>query len=128
MQMPFLDLEKYKRVPEQTFFKRLGKVVNVVGLTIESSGPDAKLGDLCQILPNGEKTQKAVMAEDLGYKDKKTLLMPYDSVDGIGLGCMVENTGYPLRVVAGEKLLGKTLDGLGRPLDGEVIEGTPYPV
>ena len=128
MQMPFLDLEKYKRVPEQTFFKRLGKVVNVVGLTIESSGPDAKLGDLCQILPNGEKTQKAVMAEVVGFKDKKTLLMPYDSVDGIGLGCMVENTGYPLRVVAGEKLLGKTLDGLGRPLDGEVIEGTPYPV
>ncbi len=128
MQMPFLDLEKYKRVPEQTFFKRLGKVVNVVGLTIESSGPDAKLGDLCQILPNGEKTQKAVMAEVVGFKDKKTLLMPYDSVDGIGLGCMVENTGYPLRVVAGEKLLGKTLDGLGRPLDGEVIEGIPYPV
>ncbi|MGN0166909.1 MAG: flagellar protein export ATPase FliI [Acetatifactor sp.] len=123
-----VDLDKYKKVSEQTFFRKLGRVINVVGLTIESAGPDAKLGDLCQIIPNAEGKTVPVMAEVVGFKDKKTLLMPYDAVDGIGLGCMVENTGHPLRVVVGNGLLGKTLDGLGRPLDGEVIDGVPYPV
>ena len=66
--------------------------MNVVGLTIESAGPDSKLGDLCRILPETEGT-KPIMAEVVGFRDKKTLLMPYDSVDGIGLGCVVENTG-----------------------------------
>lgn len=122
-----VDLDKYKKITEQTFFRKLGKVVNVVGLTIESAGPDAKLGDLCRIVPNAEETSP-VMAEVVGFKDKKTLLMPYDSVDGIGLGCMVENTGAPLRVVVGEGLLGKVLDGLGRPLNGEAVSGVPYPV
>ena len=123
-----LNLEKYKKITEQTFFKRLGKVVNVVGLTIESAGPDARLGDLCRIVPNDEKQSAPVMAEVVGFKDKKTLLMPYDSVDGIRLGCMVENTGRPLQVIAGDGLLGKTLDGLGRPLTGEKVPGVPYPV
>ncbi len=43
-----LDLDKYSEVAEQTFFRKLGKVVNVVGLTIESVGPDARLGDVCR--------------------------------------------------------------------------------
>lgn len=128
MQMLSVDLDKYKKVSEQTFFRKLGKVVNVVGLTIESAGPDAKLGDLCRIIPISEEKAAPVLAEVVGFKDRKTLLMPYDAVDGIGLGCMVENTGHPLRVVVGNGLLGKTLDGLGRPLDGSQVEGGSYPV
>ena len=128
MQMLSVDLDKYKKVSKQTFFRKLGKVVNVVGLTIESAGPDAKLGDLCRIIPGAEEKTAPVMAEVVGFRDRKTLLMPYDAVDGIGLGCMVENTGHPLRVTVGNGLLGKTLDGLGRPLDGEQIEGVPYSV
>ena len=121
-------MSKYNRVMEQSFVRRLGRVVNVVGLTIESAGPDAKLGDVCQIIPQGEGAAP-VMAEVVGFKDKKTLLMPYDSVDGIGLGSIVENTGNPLRVLVGDGLLGKTLDGLGRPVDGSVPEnGIYYPV
>ena len=121
-------MSKYNRVMEQSFVRRLGRVVNVVGLTIESAGPDAKLGDVCQIIPQGEGATP-VMAEVVGFKDKKTLLMPYDSVDGIGLGSIVENTGNPLRVLVGDELLGKTLDGLGRPVDGSVPEnGIYYPV
>ncbi|MCH5345068.1 MAG: flagellar protein export ATPase FliI [Acetatifactor sp.] len=120
-----IHFQKYNNVIEDTFYRKLGKVVNVVGLTIESAGPDAKLGDLCRILPDGEEP---IMAEVVGFRDKKTLLMPYDVVDGIGLGCMVENTGYPLRVTVSDKLLGKALDGLGRPVDGTLIEGATYPV
>ena len=122
-----IDVEKYNKLADKTFYRKLGKVVNVVGLTIESAGPDSKLGDLCRILPETEGA-KPIMAEVVGFRDKKTLLMPYDSVDGIGLGCMVENTGDPLTVTVSEKLLGKTVNGLGIPIDGDTITGVAYPV
>ena len=126
MQTVSVNFDKYKKVVEEPLYKKKGKVVNVVGLTIESAGPDARLGDICEIMPEG--AQRPIMAEVVGFKDKKTLLMPYDSVDGIGLGSIVENTNYPLRVMVSDALLGMTLDGLGRPLDGSTIDGTPYPV
>ena len=122
-----INFEKYNKVADKTFYRKLGKVVNVVGLTIESAGPDSKLGDLCRILPEAEGT-KPIMAEVVGFRDKKTLLMPYDSVDGIGLGCVVENTDAPLKVTVSDKLLGKTVNGLGIPIDGENINGAAYPV
>ena len=127
MRRVVVNFEKYEKVLDQSFVRRMGKVVNVVGLTIESAGPDARLGDVCQIFPDGENA-KPIMAEVVGFKDKKTLLMPYDSVDGIGLGSIVENTGNTLRVLVCDQLLGKTLDGLGRPVDGMIPEGTPYSV
>ena len=106
------SLDKYQAVLNKTYFKKLGKVENVVGLTIESAGPDAKMGDLCRIYTDAEK-KNFILAEVVGFKDKKTLLMPYEVTDGIGLGCIVENMNYPLCVPVGESLLGKTLDGLG---------------
>ena len=74
-----IDFEKYNKMAEKSFYRKLGKVVNVVGLTIESAGPDSKLGDLCRILPDAEGA-RPIMAEVVGFRDKKTLLMPYDSV------------------------------------------------
>lgn len=122
-----INKDKYNKVVENIFFRKLGKVVNVVGLTIESAGPDAKLGDVCKIIPNVDGAEP-IMAEVVGFKDKKTLLMPYDAVDGISLGSSVENTNSPLTVTVSKELLGKTLDGLGRPVDGTEIRGTLYPV
>jgi flagellum-specific ATP synthase len=58
-----------------------------------------------------------VMAEVVGFQDSKLILMPVDSVEGIGVGCIVENTGKPLEVPVGFELLGHTLDGIGRPTD-----------
>ncbi len=131
MQAVGIDFSKYGRLSEDSFYKKKGKVINVVGLTIESAGPDAKLGDICRILPEGRGkdspgSQSSIPAEVVGFKDRKTLLMPYGPVDGIGAGCLVENTGVPLHVEVSESLLGKTLDGLGRPVDGSHCEGVPY--
>ena len=125
-----VNIRKYNKVKEMTFFRKKGKVVNVVGLTIESAGPDAKLGDLCVIRPENDEGDflAPIMAEVVGFRDKKTLLMPYDQTDGIGLGSIVENTGHPLGVAVSDALLGKTLNGLGVPTDGSVIEGGYYPV
>lgn len=122
-----LDIEKYKSVTEQVFFRKLGKVVNVVGLTIESAGPDARLGDVCRIVPDLPEAEP-VLAEVVGFRERKTLLMPLDAVEGIGLGCSVENTGYPLTVTVSEELLGKTVNGLGQPVDGSRVKGNSYPV
>lgn len=121
-----INFSKYSKITNETFFKKKGRVENVVGLTIESAGPEATLGDLCRIYPAGEE-YSPIMAEVVGFKDRKTLLMPCDKTDGIGLGCIVENTGEPLSVPVSDALLGKVLDGLGR-IDGEYMPGTPYNV
>ena len=118
-----MNLYKYDAVTQKTYFKRLGKVVNVVGLTIESNGPDAKLDDLCRIIVDKDEN-RFIMAEVIGFKDGKTLLMPFETTEGIGSGCIVENMGYPLSVSVGEDMLGLTLDGLGRPIDGSEYIGT----
>ena len=103
-------------------------MVNVVGLTIESLGPDASLNDLCKIVIS-EDEEKYVLAEVVGFRDNRTLLMPCDSTEGIGFGCIVENLGYPLSVSVGDEMLGQCLDGLGRPTDGSVIKtAVSYPV
>lgn len=122
------QLEKYMRLADRTFFTRLGKVVKVVGLTIESIGPDARLKDLCRIYIDRERDEY-VMAEVVGFKDNRLLLMPYDSVEGLGVGCIVENTGHPLSVLVGDEVLGHTLDGIGRPTDvPELKTSGEYPV
>lgn len=126
--MASINLKKYYNLKDKTFYKKLGRVVKIVGLTIESVGPDAKLNDLCKIIADSDQ-EKYILAEVVGFKDKKILLMPYENVEGIGLGCMVENLGHPLAVPVGEALLGKTLDGLGRPIDTSMIEcNQTYPV
>ena len=124
-----VQFEKYRAVADESFFARKGKIVNVIGLSIESAGPSAKLGDVCYIYPEDE-TLSPVMAEVVGFREGKIQLMPYDSTEGIGVGNVVVNTNKPLMVQVSDALLGRTLDGLGRPSDGgEKIEGgTPYSV
>ena len=123
-----IHFEKYEKIAEESFFAKKGKIVNVVGLSIESAGPDSKLGDVCYIYPE-DKTKKPIMAEVVGFKEGKTQLMPYDLTDGIGIGNIVENTGYPLSVKVSDELLGMTLDGLGRVTTGEQLTmGAEYPV
>ncbi|MGN0338130.1 MAG: flagellar protein export ATPase FliI [Lachnospiraceae bacterium] len=122
------DSSKYLQVSDRFFYNCYGKVAKVVGLTVESIGPEAKLGDLCRIVV--EKDQGFfVMAEVVGFHENRLLLMPYESMDGIGVGCVVENTGHPLTVSVGDELLGHTLDGLGRPTDSEeeIILPMQYP-
>lgn len=123
-----IDRNKYLALTNETYFDCLGRVTKVVGLTIESVGPDAKLNDLCRIFVGGDRSQ-AVMAQVVGFRDKHLLLTPFDSVDGIGIGAVVENTKAPLSIPVGDELLGHTLDGIGRPTDAEDLDlPQHYPV
>ncbi|HEY4390348.1 MAG TPA: flagellar protein export ATPase FliI [Paenibacillus sp.] len=96
-----------------------GKVTQVIGLMIESEGPDASVGDVCYIYPN--KSSQPLMAEVVGFRDNKVLLMPLGELHAIGPGCDVVGTGKPLTVQVGSELLGKVLDGLGQPLDESLL-------
>lgn len=114
-----IDLSKYKILLNQSYEKKLGKVAKVVGLTVESIGPAAKLNDLCHIITQDK--DQVINAEVVEFRDDRVLLMPYDQTVGVGLGSRVENTGAPLKVMVGDELLGKVLDGLGNPIDGSEI-------
>ena len=109
--MKEFDLEKYSSLTMEPLYKKYGKVVNVVGLTIESNGPEARLGDICYIYPD-INAKSGIMAEVVGFKNEKVILMPYEAVDGIGSGSLVENSKEPLTVQVSNQVLGRTLDGL----------------
>lgn len=103
--------------------KYTGSVTMVQGLLIESRGPHAVVGELCQILvPRG---RGIVWAEVVGLKGKTVQLMTYDEMEGIEVGCIVIAMGEHLSVPVSEKLLGRVLDAMGRPIDGKGDIGSP---
>ncbi len=112
-----IDVSKYHVVFKNEYIKRLGRVSQVVGLTIESVGPEVNLGSACLIRAN--KYTAPVMAEVVGFKDNKILLMPLGNMEGVGPGSTVEAMGKPLEVKVSNSLLGRVLNGLGEPMDGK---------
>lgn len=115
-------------VPTLTPYKWYGKVTRVVGLTIESKGPQASVGDLCYIYV-GKHQQKKLLAEVVGFRDEHVLLMPLNGVHEISPGSLVEATRRPLEIKVGSSLIGKVIDGCGLPLNGEELPTglSPFP-
>ena len=94
----------------------LGKIDKIVGTTVESMGPACRLGDVCTIdVVEGEAL---VMAEVVGFRENRVLLMPYEEMEGIGYGSAVRNTGERLRIAVSDQLIGRTVDAMGMPIDG----------
>lgn len=127
--MTAIDLQKYSIILDKIpLIEYTGKVTRVVGLTIESDGPKANIGDLCKILSAGE--DEDMYAEVVGFKDNKVLLMPFGHMKGIGPGSTVISEGRTLSVSVGEGLIGRILDGLGIPMDdkGPIDYEDEYPV
>lgn len=98
-----------------------GKVTQVIGLMVESEGPEASIGDVCYIYP--AKAGKPIIAEVVGFRNNKVLLMPLGELHSISPGSDVVSTGKPLTVQVGHELLGKVLNGMGEPMDGSAL---PY--
>ncbi|WP_427338633.1 flagellar protein export ATPase FliI [Caloranaerobacter sp. DY30410] len=116
--MEVIDIKKYvDAVNNVKLIKYYGKVTKVIGLTIESNGPQASIGELCYIYPFSSKV--AIPAEVVGFKEDKVLLMPLGDMEGIGPGSIVVSTGSSLKVNVSEELIGRVLDGLGEPIDGK---------
>ena len=100
--------------------KQVGKITEIIGLTIESDGPKSSIGDLCYIY--NELGDEPIMAEVVGFRKDKILLMPLASPDGIRPGASVINTGGAMKIGVGNQLIGRVLNGLGQPIDtlGEI--------
>ncbi|WP_144509257.1 flagellar protein export ATPase FliI [Bacillus sp. FJAT-22090] len=103
-------------------FKKYGRVSRVVGLMIESQGPESSIGDVCKIHINSSKNGPSIiLAEVVGFKEEIVVLMPYTNIREISTGCLVEGTNSPLEIKVGAELIGKVLDSMGNPIDGTVL-------
>jgi len=112
-----LNIEKMlTEIDQINTYKHFGKVQRVVGIMIESAGPEANVGEVCYIhaKSNGKKP---TLAEVVGFNNEKIILMPYSEVAEIGPGCLVEATGRPLSIQVGKGLIGNVVNSLGVPLD-----------
>lgn len=116
-----LELDKYKNLVKNVSSKDLvkfyGKVRQVIGLVIESDGPPCQVGEICHIYPN--EYSEPIVAEVVGFKEDRVLLMPIGSTIGVSPGNEVRATGKQLMVKVGPEILGRILDGLGNPIDGK---------
>lgn len=93
-----------------------GSVTRVTGQLIESDGPQAVVGEICRIrLADGGE----IMAEVVGFSDRRLQLMAYDDIEGIEIGCEVIADGHSLSIPVSDALLGRVLDARGNPLDGK---------
>ncbi len=106
--------------------EKVGKVLRIIGLVIEADGPEASIGDLCYIF--NSMNDKPVFAEVVGFQEKKILLMPLGSMEGLKPGAIVTNTKESMKIKVGDMLLGRVLDGLGEPIDskGEIKSNIYY--
>ncbi|WP_372788431.1 FliI/YscN family ATPase [Paraconexibacter sp.] len=95
---------------------RHGRVTDLIGLIVEATGVEAEVGEVCHIATG--RDSRPTPAEVVGFRAGRTLLMPLGEVHGIGPGDRVTATGKAVRVPTGPALLGRVLDGLGRPIDG----------
>lgn len=120
-----VDLKEYSDIIKNTNpIREIGKVVEIIGLIIEADGPQSSIGDLCYIY--NRLDQDPIWAEVVGFREAKILLMPLGSMEGLQPGAIVVNTGSAMKIKVGEQLLGRVLDGLGRPIDnlGEINSQT----
>lgn len=103
-------------------FKKYGRVVRVVGLMIESQGPECSVGDVCVIrVGNSVHEDAVIQAEVVGFREEIVMLMPYTNIQEISSGCLVECLGKPLEVKVGMNLIGSVLDSMGNPIDGKQL-------
>lgn len=97
--------------------RQYGKVRQVIGVVIESLGPNMAVGETCEI--SYKRNAEPVLAEVVGFRDSKVLIMPLGELEGIGAGSDVVAHGAPLEIGVTDHLLGRVLNGLGRPIDGK---------
>jgi flagellum-specific ATP synthase len=111
--------EELKAVAAAEILRPHGKVVQVVGMVVEASGPNAPVGDICLVHPEGGafERQRAIPCEVVGFREGRILLMPYGDMRGIQPGSRVVATGSPSLCQVGDELLGRVIDGTGNPID-----------
>lgn len=107
--------QAFQRARETRVLENRGRVVQLIGLVIESEGPLCAVGEVCRI--ESARHDGSTLAEVVGFRNHHVLLMPLGEVRGIHPGSEVIALGSPLKVPVGAGLLGRVIGSLGQPLD-----------
>src|SRR6184192_2763756 len=138
--VPVLDLSRHRSLVAQSSALRFqGRVVQVVGLSIEVEGLRLPMGDICHLYPDRASAGASrITAEVVGFRDNRLILMPFADTHGVRPGTAVFPSGRGFSVPVGEELLGRVIDGLARPIDGKgtlntshtarITDGPPSPL
>jgi len=92
-----------------------GQVTEVVGLLVESRGPTVAMGDFCEVMTSGGRS---IRTQVIGFRNGRVLSMPLEETEGLQLGDVVVARSEDARVEVGPGLLGRVIDGFGKPIDG----------
>lgn len=114
-----INVQKYKQVTHSQLWVYTGKVTKIIGMAIESIGPIANIGDICEIEPR--ENRESIKAEVVGFNKGRLMLMPLGNIEGIGPGCQVKAYGEKLVVKVDKQLLGKVVDWQAKPIDQEIL-------
>jgi flagellum-specific ATP synthase/type III secretion protein N (ATPase) len=122
------NLDRYRQaLASLKTIRTAGRVAQVVGLTIEATGLDSKIGDVCEV--HAQEDTRPLLTEVVGFRDERTLLMPLGEMLGVRPGSQIYPTGTFFRCPVGTALLGRVVNGLGEPIDSlgplEPIEYVP---
>ncbi|GAB4180651.1 MAG: flagellar protein export ATPase FliI [Calditrichia bacterium] len=107
----------FSAIDEFETVKSIGKVEEIIGLLIVSKGPSVAVGDLCYVIP--PNSSRKIPVEVVGFRGEQVLSMALGDMTGIAPGSKIESTGTTFSVKVGDQLLGRILDGLGKPMDGK---------
>lgn len=113
--MDFAEIRR--KVTDADLYRRQGKIEKIIGMTVEATGPECNIGDVCRIFRKG--SEEFIYGEVVGFNEGKIMLMPYTDIEGIGPGSIVDNTGRQLEVNVGSGLIGRIINAIGQPLDGK---------
>lgn len=111
MMHAYLDVVRHAELT-----RRSGRVLAISGQSIEAQGPDVSIGDVCEI--SLAHTSAKLLAEVVGMRPGRIVLMPYGDLRGVAAGCRVDAGGQVPGIGVGSKLLGRVIDAFGVPIDG----------
>lgn len=118
MELAYDIINRHKRLIERADpIKVNGKVTDVIGLVIVSSGPNVSLGEICTVLDR--EGNEVCKSEVVGFKDGKVLSVALGEVHKISPSCEITASGKSFLIGVGDNLLGRVIDGLGNPIDGK---------
>jgi flagellum-specific ATP synthase len=117
-----------KLIGNMNLVRQIGRVTDVIGVVIESLGPNAAMGELCTIYPNNGHAP--ISCEVVGFRGEKVLLMPFAEMQGISPGNEVHASGRPISVMISDDIVGRVVDALGMPIDGKgpIPGAMPFPI
>jgi len=120
------DIDAIKaRLAQVPTLRATGRVTGVMGVSLRFAMPGARVGDVIRVRRRGD----VLACEVVGFDGGEAIAMPLGSLAGVGPDDEVESTGGPVAVRASASLMGRVVDGLGRPLDGgAAIDGELVPV